>query len=317
MTINSVHMDVLGDTPGLGVEPEPASVPQGLERITPMTTAATSRRPTVSLIIPAKNEARNLPHVLEHLPEGLDEVILVDGQSRDVSCLVAKACRPDIRIVMESTPGKGAALRAGFAAARGDFIVAMDADGSMSPEEIPQYVYFLEHGFDFVKGSRFMGGGGSVDITPLRRLGNKALLTIANTLFDAQFTDLCYGFFAFRRCYLEYLDLHSVGFEIETELTVRASVVGLRIAEVPSLELSRRTGRSSLHAIQDGQRVLATLFEERKRASAKRPSAHPLTSSDGGAQSRFSFDHHAANRIIEEHTTPTTGPFRTRWPGDE
>ncbi len=75
----------------------------------------------------------------------------------------------------------------------------MDADGSMSPAEIPQFVYFLDHGFDFVKGSRFVGGGGSLDITPLRKLGNRGLLMLANRFFDSQLTDLCYGFFAFRR----------------------------------------------------------------------------------------------------------------------
>jgi glycosyltransferase involved in cell wall biosynthesis len=219
----------------------------------------------VSLVIPAKNEARNLPHVLEALPDGLDEVILVDGRSRDVSTIAARTCRPDIRIIVESSPGKGMALRTGFAAARGDFIVAMDADGSMDPAEIPQYIYFLQHGFDFVKGSRFVGGGGSLDITPLRRAGNRGLLTFANHLFDSQFTDLCYGFFAFRRCYLDHLELHSTGFEIETELTIRACVAGLRIGEVPSLELPRRSGRSNLHAFQDGSRVLRTLIDERRR----------------------------------------------------
>jgi hypothetical protein len=222
-------------------------------------------RPTVSLVIPAKNEARNLPHVLENLPDGLDEVILVDGRSRDVSMIAAKACRPDIRIIVESNPGKGNALRTGFAAAEGDIIVAMDADGSMDPAEIPQYVYFLEHGFDFVKGSRFVGGGGSLDITPLRKAGNRGLLAAANILFGAHFTDLCYGFFAFRRCYLNHLDLRSAGFEIETELTIRAFVAGLRIGEIPSLELPRRTGRSSLRSFHDGQRVLRTLLDERER----------------------------------------------------
>jgi glycosyltransferase involved in cell wall biosynthesis len=245
-------------------------------------TTPEERPATVSLVIPAKNEARNLPHVLERLPEGLDEVILVDGQSHDVSMIAARACRPDIRIIAESNPGKGNALRTGFAAARGDLIVAMDADGSMDPAEIPQYIYFLEHGFDFVKGSRFVGGGGSLDITPLRKLGNRGLLTIANLFFGAQFTDLCYGFFAFRRCYLDHLDLRSTGFEIETELTIRACVAGLRIGEIPSLELPRRTGRSSLRSFHDGQRVLRTLIDERRRLATTPPpyasdgiAAHP------------------------------------------
>ena len=181
-----------------------------------------ARRSTVSLVVPAKNEARNIASVLEHIPDCVDEVILVDGRSSDVTRLMAESCMPDIRIISESHPGKGNALRAGFAAAQHDIIVAMDADGSMSPAEIPQFVYFLDHGFDFVKGSRFVGGGGSLDITPLRKLGNRGLLMLANRFFDSQLTDLCYGFFAFRRRYLGHLGLSSEGFEIETELTVRA-----------------------------------------------------------------------------------------------
>lgn len=258
----STQTERMGDIRPLGAETD------WQESEAPEITTASSaaHRPTVSLVIPAKNEARNLPHVLSNLPDCLDEVILVDGCSRDVTLVAARACRSDLRIIVEPRPGKGVALRTGFAAAQGDFIVAMDADGSMSPDEVPRYIYFLENGYDFVKGSRFVSGGGSLDLTRLRRLGNRGLLAAANLLYNEQFTDLCYGFFAFRRCYLEHLDLRSTGFEIETELLVRASVIGLRIGEIPSFELPRRMGRSSLHAFQDGRRVLRTLIDERLRA---------------------------------------------------
>ena len=229
-----------------------------------------SRQPTVSLVIPARNEARNLAAVLRVVPPRVGEVILVDGRSTDVTKLMAQSCRPDIRIISEDPPGKGHALRAGFAAARGDIIVAMDADGSMAPEEIPNFVYFLEHGFDFVKGSRFVAGGGSLDLTPVRRVGNRALLAVANTLFQTKLTDLCYGYFAFYRKYLDHLDLMSSGFEIETELTIRAVLAGLRIAEIPSMEMPRRSGRSSLRSFPDGARVLRTILRERSSAGEHR-----------------------------------------------
>jgi glycosyltransferase involved in cell wall biosynthesis len=227
-------------------------------------------QPTVSLVIPAKNEARNLATVLGHVPPRVGEVILVDGHSTDVTKIMAVSCRPDIRIVSQDEHGKGHALRAGFAAARGDIIVAMDADGSMAPSEIPNFIYFLEHGFDFVKGSRFIGGGGSLDLTKVRRVGNRALLAVANTLYRTTFTDLCYGYFAFYRKYLDHLDLMSSGFEIETELTIRAVRAGLRIAEIPSMEMPRRTGQSSLRSFPDGARVLRTLMRERSSAAAHR-----------------------------------------------
>ena len=141
-------------------------------RVVPLDPSKTKRprrrRTTVSLVIPAKTEAPNLPDVLGRIPNSVDEVILVDGQSTDVTLLMATSCRPDIRIVHERRPGKGLALQAGFHAATGDVVVAMDADGSMMPDEIPNYVHFLKNGYDFVKGSRFVGGGGSFDITKVR-----------------------------------------------------------------------------------------------------------------------------------------------------
>jgi len=231
---------------------------------------ATTRQPprveTVSLVIPTKNEARNLFTVLEHVPDAVNEIILVDGLSSDVTETMAQSVNPNVRIVEERSRGKGNALRAGFAAATGDLIVAMDADGSMSPSEIPNMLYFLAHGFDFVKGSRFMVGGGSLDITPLRRAGNRALVGLTNRLYHSQLTDLCYGFFAFRRQFLDHLDLKSTGFEVETEITARAVLLGLRVTEVPSMELPRRTGVSNLHTFRDGTRVLRTLFHEQSRA---------------------------------------------------
>jgi glycosyltransferase involved in cell wall biosynthesis len=221
-------------------------------------------RPTVSLVIPVRNEARNIASVLEQIADDVDEIILVDGNSTDVTLTTAQAYRQDLRIVPQEGVGKGSALRTGFHAATGDIIVMMDADGSMSPQEIRHYVHFLTHGYDFVKGSRFISGGGSLDITFIRRLGNLFLLTAFNTVYDAHLTDLCYGFCAFHRRYLEHLRLSSTGFEIEAEMTVRAMQTGLRIAEVPSLEYPRRTGASNLHAIRDGIRVLRTVLRHHR-----------------------------------------------------
>ena len=81
-------------------------------------------------------------------------------------------------------------MRTGFLAATGDIIVMMDADGSMSPSEIPHYVHFLANGYDFVKGSRFITGGSSLDITWFRALGNRFLLTVFNSLYRGHLTDL-------------------------------------------------------------------------------------------------------------------------------
>ncbi len=231
-------------------------------------------RQTVSLVVPARDEARNIPWVFEQIPRCVDEVILVDGDSRDATLRMASQCLPGVRSVRQRGPGKGNALRTGFRAATGTYIVMMDADGSMSPGEIPHFLHFLDHGYDFVKGSRFVAGGGSQDLTLIRSLGNRALLGVVNQLYGARLTDLCYGYCAFRRSFLDELDLRSTGFEIEAEMIAHALRSGLRIAEVPSLELPRRNGRSHLRAVADGRRVLRTLLAERPGA---RPSEPPGT----------------------------------------
>src|ERR1700733_8480882 len=148
----------------------------------------------VSVIIPARNEARNLPHVLAALPPGLHEVILVDGHSDDDTVEVALRIRPDVKIIQQTRRGKGNALACGFATLTGDMVVLLDADGSADPGEIPDFVAALAAGADFAKGTRFANGGGSDDITRLRSLGNRLLTTFFNLCYRARYTDLCYGF---------------------------------------------------------------------------------------------------------------------------
>jgi glycosyltransferase involved in cell wall biosynthesis len=219
--------------------------------------------PKVSVIIPAKNEAANLPHVLPALPDIVSEVLLVDGRSTDDTIAVARRLRPDVIVVPQSYRGKGDALACGCAMASGDIIVLMDADGSTDPAEIPLFVEALIDGADFAKGSRYLPEGGSEDLTFIRRSGNAALTGLVNVLFGARYTDLCYGYNAFWRDCLTPLNLDCTGFEIETQLNLRAVKVGLAIREVPSVERNRIHGESNLHPVRDGLRVLRTILRER------------------------------------------------------
>jgi glycosyltransferase involved in cell wall biosynthesis len=226
----------------------------------------------VSAVIPTLNEAANLPHVFARLPlEELFEVIIVDGHSIDDTVEVALELLPSVRIVMQQGSGKGNALACGFAAARGDIIVMLDADGSTDPAEIPAYLDQLFHGFDFAKGSRFMPGGGSADITPLRKLGNRFLSGIVNLLFGTEYTDLCYGYNAFWSKLLPAIDVSCSGFEVETLINVRIAKAGLAVAEVPSIEHERIHGVSKLHPVRDGMRVLRTIISERMHSRRPRP----------------------------------------------
>jgi glycosyltransferase involved in cell wall biosynthesis len=253
--------------------------------------------PTVSVVIPAKNEARNLPHVFAGLPDDLYEVILVDGGSTDDTVLEARRLRPGITVIGQTRKGKGNALACGFAAAKGDFIVMLDADGSTNPEEIPRFVDALKKGADFAKGSRFMPGAGSSDISRLRQFGNYWLNRSVNLLYGTQYTDLCYGYNAFRRECLSVIDLDAGnlrgadqdsmlwgdGFEVETLINVRIAKAGLRVAEVPSFERSRYYGTSNLNAVSDGLRVLRTIQAERKRGVQQAGAAARASDRQAGA----------------------------------
>jgi glycosyltransferase involved in cell wall biosynthesis len=219
--------------------------------------------PRTTVVVPTKDEALNVGWVLKRIPAFVDEIILVDGDSTDGTVEAALAVRPDIRVIGQERPGKGAALRAGFAAATGDYVVMLDADGSMNPAEIQLFVAVLDAGADMVKGSRFLPSAGTADMSGVRRAGNGALLALVNALYGSRFTDLCYGFCAFRRSALDRLALVSDGFEVETEMVVRALRTRIAVVEVPSFESPRRFGRSHLSAWRDGRRVLWTLLRQR------------------------------------------------------
>jgi glycosyltransferase involved in cell wall biosynthesis len=201
--------------------------------------------------------------LLPRIPEWAHEVVIVDGRSTDGTVEVARRLREDVRIVMEPRRGKGAALQAGFRAATGDIIVMLDADGSMAPEEAILFVGALMSGADLVKGSRFMQGAGSEDISVVRRLGNWGLTQLVRLLYGCSFSDLCYGYVAFWRKHVETLQCDCDGFEIETLINVRALKRRLKIFEVASFEAPRISGESNLRAVRDGIRVLRTILRER------------------------------------------------------
>jgi len=249
-----------GPTPGVGMPSTPISA---FDTEAVVRDACRVPEPLVTVVVPALNEARNLPYVLPRIRA--DEVILVDGRSTDDTLAVALQLRPDIRLVLQKGGGKGDALRAGFEAATGDIIVMLDADGSTDPAEIPAFVGALCAGADFAKGSRFLQGGGTADMPLHRRLGNGAFVRLVRLLFGGRYSDLCYGYNAFWRHCLPHLHVTCSGFEVETLINIRVARARLAVAEIPSMEHERLYGESNLNAVRDGLRVLRTIVRERVR----------------------------------------------------
>ncbi len=235
----------------------------------------------LSVLIPALNEAENLEFVLPRVPSWVHEVILIDDHCTDDTVAVARALMPGIVVVSNHrAPGKGNALKVGAEAASGDMLVQVDADGSEDPREIHAFVGALLAGADYAKGSRFIEGGGTSDMPPLRKWGNWALVALVRMLFrGTKFTDLCYGYNAYWKRVAPLL-LDADGFEIETVMNLRAVRAKLRVSEVPSFETERIHGEGKLDTFPDGWRVLVAIVRERFLAA-------PLDSEIGKPEPRL------------------------------
>ena len=288
------------------------------------------QHPTVSVVVPARNEADNLREVLPSLAP-FHEVVVVDGHSADDSKLAVAESLPTARFIQQTRRGKGNALACGIAAATGDIVVLFDADGSADPQEIDRFVAALARA-DVAKGSRAMVGGGSEDLTWLRSAGNRFLTVTTNLLFKTRYTDLCYGYNALWRDLVPALGLPSVepiggdvvwgdGFEIEAVLHCRVAAAGLDVAEVPSVELRRIHGSSNLSVVRDGLRVLRTITAE-WRTQRRRAALTPVTAVSGSGVAAVSADKvtanagaHAGPAATQRRLAPRTGtPQQTTGP---
>jgi glycosyltransferase involved in cell wall biosynthesis len=229
-----------------------------------------SRLHKVGVVIPAFNEERNLvPLLIKLKKSGYKNILIVDGKSTDQTVEVAE--KMGAVVIIQSGHGKGSAIREVLSNGYMDVdtLILMDADGSMSPEEIPIFLQALKSGADMVKGSRFLKGGGTHDMSLIRKIGNLFLVSAVNLLCLTGYTDLCYGFLVFNKQSIKRLAplLTSQNFEIEAEILVKAKKLGLNVAEVPSTEFKRRNGASNLKTFRDGFLILQTILREFLKSS--------------------------------------------------
>lgn len=216
----------------------------------------------ISIIIPTLNEAPNIKYVFPHIPQFIDEIIVIDGDSKDGTIDEILKYRKDVKIIKDKTLGKGGALRRGFEMATGDLIIMMDADGSHDPKELPALIEPVLNGYDVAKASRILPGGGSDDFTAFRKFGNKIFVAMVNKIYGSDYTDLCYGYRVFKKEAIEKMNCKSDGFEIETEQSIRMIKAGLKIKEIPSFEAKRKHGDSRLNSFRDGWRILTLIINE-------------------------------------------------------
>lgn len=216
----------------------------------------------ISVVIPTLREEKNIPKVLKGVKHQLKdydhEIIVVDDvRSKDRTASIAREM--GARVIYDNV-GKGAALVKGLRAAKGDVIIAMDADLSNEPKELRLLIDTIDIGYDICTGSRFIIGGGSEDIPPLRVFGNKFFVFLVNVFFGANYSDMCYGYRSFRKGVPQKLGLREKGFGIETEINIKAIKKGFRVVEVPSTEKKRAAGEGKLMTFRDGWVILSTIF---------------------------------------------------------
>ena len=235
---------------------------------------------SVSLIIPAMNESATLTSIIDSVPTYVDEIIVIDGRSKDNTFEIASNHPRVNKVIRQRSRGKGAALSLGFAMATCDLVAIIDADGSMDPAELKDFLNMFPQA-EIVKGSRSKKmGGTSADLTIFRDLGNRVLTKLCNFWFKENWTDLAYGYAVVDRKALGKLGLSSYdemgsvfghksygqGFEIEALIFCRSSKWGFRVLEVASAEHRRISGSSNLRAIRDGFRVLSAIIIEKNRS---------------------------------------------------
>jgi hypothetical protein len=221
-------------------------------------------RPEIGVVIPTRNEVNTIGNILSGLPRHMQypwEFLVIDASDDGTPVVAAKF---GARVLRQRGDGKGSALRQAFCALESDIVVMMDGDGCMQALEIPRLVEAVVSGADIAKGSRFLRGGGSQDLSFIRKIGNLLFVTLVNLVWSARYTDLCYGFLAFRRDALEKLKpyLKSDHFQIETEMCIRMRKLGLRVVEVPSVELKRSHGESKLSGIRSSLQILQVILRE-------------------------------------------------------
>jgi glycosyltransferase involved in cell wall biosynthesis len=218
---------------------------------------------TISVIIPARNEAEALPAVLKELPmDLLHEVIVVDGQSTDGTINVVRNLNIDkVRVVSQMGRGFGMGNLTGLRMATGDLITIFDADGSFDPKALPLLKAEIDKGNDFVFCSRYMRGSGSDDDTIIRLIGNKIFTFLLRIMFGVRLSDALFYYSMGKREVYNWLDLKSRDFSLCIEVPVKVHRMGFKYTQIPMRERPRLAGVSKVHAALDGIRILKTILK--------------------------------------------------------
>ena len=219
------------------------------------------KSPYVTIVIPTLNEEANIAHLLRQVAPMLEgysyEIIIVDGHSNDRTVRIAKSMGAKI---LYDDWGKGSAFTKGITAAKGEVIVAMDADLSNRARELKLLIAGIETGYDICMGSRFLTGGGSDDMPLIRKFGNWCLCLDGQQALRGKVHRSLLWIPELREGRSRRLGLEEKGFGIEAEISIKAMKKHMKVLEVPSYEKKRVGGIAKLLTLRDGWVILKTII---------------------------------------------------------
>jgi glycosyltransferase involved in cell wall biosynthesis len=221
---------------------------------------------SVSVVIPVFNEELTIGDIVARTRSTLEqfrlpyEVLVIDDGSVDRSAEISQAS--EAHVLREAHQGKGHALRLGFERAKGDVIVTLDSDGSHQPEEIPLILRsMMENKVDFVIGSRFFDTDvNNAKIPDVNRIGNRMFSDLIRLFTGVKISDSQSGFRAIRSSVIKKMRLNSRGYEVESEMLIKALKMGVRVAEIPISFEQRTVGKSRLDPLKDGTKILFSII---------------------------------------------------------
>jgi len=223
-------------------------------------------KPTVAVLIPTLNEEIGISHVIDRIPahalskNGYDAAIyVIDGGSEDST--QQKALEKGAEVLLVTQLGKGAAMQHAFSSIRADFFIMIDGDDTYPPERITDFMRLLRT-YDVVIGSRLIGRIEDGAMTRTNLFGNRVLSVLARALFKKGITDVCSGFWGYRKHVIDRMDLVACGFEIEADMYVECARLGFSIGEI-AIDYNKRVDRPKLSSISDGLKIGFFLIKRR------------------------------------------------------
>lgn len=222
----------------------------------------------ICIIIPTLNEEASIGKVIDEVPRKtledlgyIVDVVVVDGISTDHTVKIAK--EKGATVILEERRGKARAIRTALEKVKADYIFMLDGDYTYSPTHIPAMIDVLKT-YPVVIGSRLKGQREKGALKKINLVGNLFLTAFANILYGTRISDVCTGYWGFRREVIQNLILTSDGFQLEAELLIQVSKMGYKIGEIPILYRCR-AGKAKLSGIKDGIKIARFLFSKRVR----------------------------------------------------